>query len=401
MRRQKKGCSVIVEVVAVGTELLIGQIVDTNSAHIGAQLAEAGFDAHYQVTVGDNIDRLGRTIRTALERADAVILTGGMGPTQDDLTREAICAVTGRSMARDEEHAARITERIIARGGAVSETVLRMADFPEGGRPLPNSQGLALGTALSHEGRWILAVPGVPREMRAMVDEEVMPLLRRAAGKAAVIKSRLLRTWGYGESQVAQLLDDLYDSANPSIAFLISDMEVGVRITAKAPDEASAQALLDPVEAEVRRRLGDAVFAADEISNLDVIAALLAERGWRAAVHEVGTAGRVAAGIAESGRGVFAGGIISADLPAATSVELARRACDAFAAEVGVGIGEAVVVEDSGQSASIFPVTVMTPEGERSRDVRVFGTGERARAYGVIAAHHLLRLGVAGHWWQP
>lgn len=135
----------IVEVIAVGPELLIGQIVDTNSATIGARLAEGGLDAHYKVTVGDNLGRLSHSIQTALDRADAVILTGGMGPTQDDLTREAICLATERGMERDEDHAMRIRERVLARRGAVSDTVLKMADYPEGARPLPNSQGVALG----------------------------------------------------------------------------------------------------------------------------------------------------------------------------------------------------------------------------------------------------------------
>ena len=393
----------IVEVIAVGTELLIGQIVDTNSAAIGARLAEGGFDAHHQVTVGDNMDRLATAIRTALDRADAVILTGGMGPTQDDLTREAICAVTGRGMARDEEHAERIRQRITARRGVVNDTVLRMADYPEGATPLPNSQGVALGIALEHDGRWIFAVPGVPREMRAVVDEEVMPRLRRAAGKAAVITSRVLHTWGYGESQVAELLDDLYRSTNPSIAFLISDMEVRVRITAKGADAAATAALLQPVEEEVRRRLGSAVFAVDDATNIDVVAGLLAGRRWRAAVREVGTVGLVAAALAShsgstAAEAVFAG---ATTLPAddtTTAADLAAAAAKDFDAEVGVGVAAPEVVEDAGHPASIFPIAVVTPEGAETREMRFFGTGERARAYAVIAAQHLLRLAVAGDW---
>lgn len=375
----------IVEVIAVGTELLIGQIINSNAAHIGQRLADEGFDAHHQVTVGDNLGRLSEAITTALQRADAVILTGGVGPTQDDLTREAICAATGRTMRRDEAHAGRIHDRIMARRGSVADSVLRMADYPDGAEPLPNTQGVALGVALNHEGQWIFAVPGVPREMTAMVDREVMPRLRLAAGKAAVIRSRVLHTWGFGESQVAEMLDDLYESTNPSIAFLISDMEVKVRITAKAEHEESVEALIGPVETEVRKRLGDVVFATDAETNLDVISRLL--DGRRVGVHEVATAGMVTHRL--SGITGFAGGTTTVSGPDAT--DLARQAAAAFAVDVGLGVSEARVVEDSGEEATEVTFAVVTRDGDTTRDMRFFGTGERARSYAVIAALHVLR----------
>jgi nicotinamide-nucleotide amidase len=376
---------VIVEVIAVGTELLIGQIINSNVAFIGQRLADEGFDSHYQVTVGDNLDRLSSAITTALGRADAVILTGGVGPTQDDLTREAICAATGRDMCRDEAHAQRIHDRIMARRGFVADSVLRMADYPEGAEPLPNTQGVALGVALLQDGKWICAVPGVPREMSAMVDMEVMPRLRAASGKAAVIRSRVLHTWGYGESQVAEILDDLYASTNPSIAFLISDMEVKVRITAKADDAESVEALIAPVEAEVRTRLGDVVFATDEETNLDVIGRELGRR--QVGVFEVATAGMVTHRL--SGVMGFAGGTT---VPIGSeALDLARRAASVFGAEIGLGVSEPRIVEDSGEQATEVTFAVVTPDGETSRDMRFFGTGERARSYAAIAALHVLR----------
>ena len=389
----------IVEVIAVGTELLIGQIVNTNGSWIGSRLAEEGFDSHYQVTVGDNLDRLTGAIRTAHSRADAVILTGGIGPTQDDLTREAICAATGREMARDQDHAEKIRERVMARRGFVSDSVMRMADYPHGAEPLPNSQGVALGVALLHEGKWVFAVPGVPREMRALLDEQIMPRLRAAAGRPTAIASRVLHTWGYGESQVAEILDDLYASTNPSIAFLISDMEVKVRITAKAEDAESAHGLISPVEAEIRRRLENIIFATDEESNLDVIHRLLADSGWSVAVCEVATAGQVGSRLAATIPDAFAG---SATLTASTSdaLELARRARDEFAADVGLGVASADVVDDSGEFASVIPMALATPHDARQREMRFFGVGERAQSYAAIAALHLLRLGVAGQPWE-
>lgn len=374
----------IVEVIAVGTELLIGQIVNSNVAYIGRRLAEEGFDAHLQVTVGDNLERVAEAIGAALGRADAVILTGGIGPTQDDLTREAICRATGREMSRDDEHADRIYQRIMARRGVVADSALRMADYPEGAEPLANTQGVALGVALHHEGRWIMAVPGVPREMVAMLDREVMPRLRVAAGKAAVLKSKVLHTWGYGESQVAEILDDLYAATNPSIAFLIADMEVRVRITAKADDEPGAAALIAPVEAVVRERLGDVVFAVDDETCLDVITRLLDER--RLAVAEVATAGMVTHRL----RAIpgFAGGMTT---PSGNALELAHLARRQFGADVGLGVSAARLVEDSGQQASEVTIAVVTDDGTHQREMRFFGTGEQAWSYATSAALHVLR----------
>lgn len=378
----------IVEVISVGTELLIGQIVNSNAAWIGRRLAEEGFDVNHQVTVGDNLARLSGTITTALQRADAVIMTGGIGPTQDDLTREAICLATGRAMDRDDEHAERIRRRILARRAVVAETVLRMAEYPAGAEPLPNTQGVALGVALRHNSGWIFAVPGVPREMSAMIDTEVMPRLRRAAGKAAIIRSRVLHTWGYGESQVSEMLDDLYASTNPSIAFLISDMEVRVRITAKADTEDEVETSIAPIEDEVRSRLGDAVFATDDKTVLDVISSALEDQQWTVAVHEDATDGLVLHRLSALDR--FAGGSLIRGR--ATATDLAKHAATAFDANVGVGISVPAIVEDAGDLATEIEVAVATPVSTSSNEMRFFGIGERARAYAAIAALHRLRI---------
>lgn len=239
-----------------------------------------------------------------------------------------------------------------------------------------------------------------------MLDDEVMPILRRAAGKAEVIKSRVLHTWGYGEAQVAQLLDDLSGRANPSIAFLISDMDVGVRITAKSTSDNAAKALLAPVADEVRRRLGAAVFATDDVTNLDVLTGTLADQDRRVSVCEVGTAGNVAARLAEHDSAVFAGGVTLPADDITDAAALAERALDTFGSAVGVGVSAPELVDDSGQLASVFSICVITPEQSTTRKMRLFGTGERARSYAVMATHHLLRLAVSGNvsfqaWTEP
>jgi nicotinamide-nucleotide amidase len=369
----------IVEVIAVGTELLIGQIVNTNAAYIGAALAEDGFDSHYQVTVGDNLARLLSAIEAALERADAVVMCGGIGPTQDDLTREAMAAVAGRTMVRDHDHASWIEARVRSQSGSVNPTVLRMADIPEGAESLPNANGVALGVALEHEGKWIFAVPGVPVEMRAMIDGEIMPRLRRLAGEATVLRSRLLRTWGLGESRIAETVDDLFESANPSVAFLISDMEVKIRISAKAEDPTAADRLIAPIENEIRARLGDIVFGVDEETVERIVVDALHARGWTIATSEVATLGQVGARIALAGEEVFEGSVIMSGRPPPADVTLT--------------VGPIGPDLDPGPRITRqVEMTVMTPSGDSTRVFDFGGDDERVRSFATIAALHLIRL---------
>src|SRR5665811_76577 len=255
---------VIVEVIVVGTELLLGQIVNTNGSHIGARIADLGLDAHYQQTVGDNLTRMVAAIELAISRADAVIITGGIGPTQDDITREAICEATGRPMAFSDEYAAALRARYAEWSREMPESNLRQAEHPEGAELLPNPRGTAPGIALEYEGTLIFAVPGVPAEMHMLLDRQVLPRIKEKAGIESVLVSRVIRTWGRGESSIAERLGDLFDaSTNPSMAFLASSGEIKVRLTAKAPTVDEAEALIAPVQAEVVERLGPLVFGID------------------------------------------------------------------------------------------------------------------------------------------
>ncbi|MEX1125826.1 MAG: molybdopterin-binding protein [Acidimicrobiia bacterium] len=377
----------IVEVVAVGTELLIGQITNSNATHIGARLAEEGHDAHFQVTVGDNISRLVSALEVALSRSDAVVITGGIGPTQDDLTREAICQVAGRHMTRDQAHADWIRGRVSSQGGTPTDTVLRMADLPEGAEGLPNVNGVALGVAIEHEGKWLFAIPGVPVEMTTMLDKEVLPRLQRIAGNAAVLRSRMIRTWGMGESRVAELLDDLFLSTNPSVAFLITDMEVRVRITAKADDHDTAGGLIAPIEEEVRNRLGAAVFGVDDETVERMIVGELAALGWTMSTVEVATLGQVGGRIAaeDQDRSVFAGSSI-----------VGRPVHDiAPTADVVLTVG-AIGEDPDPARRTTRPVemTVTTPHHETKQVFDFGGDDERVRSFATIAGLHLIRIAV-------
>jgi nicotinamide-nucleotide amidase len=247
---------VIAEVVSVGTELLLGEIVNSNASVIARRLADAGYDAHHQVTVGDNLDRIVEVMRIACDRTDVVVVTGGIGPTRDDLTKDAVCVVAGVSMSRDADHAAFVHDHVMRSRGIVRESVLRMADLPAGAEPLANGNGLALGLAIECAGAWLFVLPGVPKEMELMLDEEVVPRLRALSG-GETVRSAVVRTRGLGESEVAHRLDALFAGTNPSIAFRIADAEVHVRITAKAASVQEADAMLAEMTARVSALLPD------------------------------------------------------------------------------------------------------------------------------------------------
>ena len=388
----------IVELIAVGTELLLGQIVNSNAAAIGMRLADEGFDAHYQVTVGDNLARLTQTISTALERADAVILTGGIGPTQDDLTKDALCALTGAGMIRDEVHAEKIRARVAATGGPPPTSALRMADYPEGSEPLPNRNGAALGVALKHQGKLVFAVPGVPREMTVMIDEQVMPRLRAAVDAPTVLRSLVIKTWGHGEAHISDVLADLYVSTNPSIAYLIDETEVRVRISAKADDEAQAFALIQPVRDEVERRLEGTVFGYDEDTGIGVLGRELDQRSWSIGIGEIATAGLVSSRLAAHPAISFAGGTTLPGTTETDALTLARQVAQELGADVAVGIGRAEPDDEQTRAAMVVPLAVVTPEGDKEHAIRVLGDGERARTHAASTAVHIARLAVQGRW---
>jgi len=409
---------VIVEVVAVGTELLLGQIVNGNAATIGSRIAEEGHDAHYQVVVGDNITRIASAIREATRRADAVILTGGLGPTQDDLTREAICEATGRPMVFDDDVADHLRARFAALGRAMPDANLRQAERPKGALQLENTKGTAPGLALDHEGTWIFALPGVPEEMVRLLEDEVLPRLR-TAGEHAVLRSRLLRTWGSTESKVAEILGDLYGPANPSLAFLASGGEIKIRITAKAQTDADAEAMIAPLEREVRSRLGSLVFATDQDTIEAVLLRRLEERHWSLATAESATGGMIAARLTSvpGASKVFRGAavtyatelkstVLGVDTLGAdgvvsepTALAMADGAARMLGADVVISVTGSAGPEPQEQPVGTMVVAVRTPDAAKARTLQLPGDRERVRTYTVTAALHLARLAVTGQWW--
>ncbi|MFV0317634.1 MAG: CinA family nicotinamide mononucleotide deamidase-related protein, partial [Microthrixaceae bacterium] len=312
-----------VEVVAIGTELLLGQIQDTNSSWIGEQLALAGLDSHYQVKVGDNLERMVEVIEVALTRSDAVICCGGLGPTQDDLTRNALAAVMGVPLESDEEMEERIVSMFAGRGRRMPMNNLLQANKPRGASFIDQMPGTAPGLVCPVErgelgGSVIYAVPGVPWEMREMVSGTVVPDLLRRGGITGVIRSRVLRTWGESESGLAELLapriTELDGLGNPTIAFLASGAEgLKVRVTAKCDTAAEADATLDAEEARLRDVLGPLVFGVDDDTMESVVLDMLRERSLTLATAESLTGGMVGSRLCDvaGASDVYLGGVVS------------------------------------------------------------------------------------------
>lgn len=410
--------SVIVEVIAVGTELLLGQIVNTNALFIGAALADHGLDAHFQQVVGDNLDRVSTAIRTAVDRSDAVIITGGIGPTRDDLTREALCEATGREMVFNEDYALELRAMFEVRGREMPESNLRQAEHPEGSELMSNPKGSAPGIALEHEGSVVFCVPGVPREMQHMMTEEVVPRIAARSDGPSVVKSRLLRTWGQSESMIAEILDDLYvASTNPSVAFLASAGEIKIRITAKAESQEKATDLIEPVEAEVKTRLAPWYFGTDDETVHRLIFRHLGDKGWTIGTAESMTGGLVSASLtAEPGASKYVmGGVVAYDeelkrrflgvsdvdavVNEETALEMALGGRKLLETDVVVAVTGSAGPEPMEKPVGTVIIAVATPEDARARELHLPGDRERIREYGTTSALHVARLGISGKWW--
>ncbi|MBT5905114.1 MAG: competence/damage-inducible protein A [Acidimicrobiaceae bacterium] len=417
------------EIVAVGTELLLGQIVDTNSAWIGEQLALAGIDCHRHTSVGDNRDRMLAAMGEALERSDAVIVTGGLGPTQDDITRDVIAELLGVGLVRDESLVARIEAVFGGRGRPMPANNLRQADVPVGARTIDQMPGTApglvcpVGTPSSPDAdgdgddspKVMYAVPGVPWEMHQMVEGTILPDLKRRAGISSVIRSRTLRTWGRSESGLAEDLADEIDridrDGGATIAFLASGMEgLKVRLTAKAATDAEVDALLADGEARVRAIAGPIVFGVDDQTMESVVLDLLVAQGLRLATAESLTGGMIGTRLTEvpgSSR-AFMGSIVAYDGEVKRSLlgvsegpvvseeavrAMALGACERLGADVSVAVtGVAGPDPQEGQEpGTVWMATCVDGEVQAVRTRWPFDR-TRIRQFTVITVLDALRI---------
>lgn len=408
------------EIISVGTELLLGQIANTNAQVMSQWLAEVGVDVLFHVTIGDNEERMAGALAEALRRSDVIIITGGLGPTHDDLTREAIALATARALVRDEQIERWLRELFTKLGREMPEMNLRQADVPQGAVSIPNPLGTAPGVDLTIDGSRIFAVPGVPAEMESMMKRWVLPALAQVTG--AVIKSRIVRVVGLGESDVARrvraTIEGLEGAEGATIAILASAGEVKLRITAKAPDEARALSQIAPVEQELRTTLGRAVVGADDEVIEVVIGEAMRQRGLTLAVAESFTGGMVAStliGAAGASRFLKAGYICYSDeakvrdvgvpqslikeygsVSAAVAEAMALGARQRAETELAISTtGEAGPVPLSDVQGHVF-VALAWEGGSTSRELRLPGDRAAIRRRGSLAALDLLRLWLNG-----
>ncbi|RLB39836.1 MAG: competence/damage-inducible protein A [Deltaproteobacteria bacterium] len=284
------------EIVTIGTELLLGQIVDTNTTYLARELGRIGVEVVYRTAVGDRMEEIVQVLQVALGRCDLVLSTGGIGPTLDDMTREAVARVGGVPLVFREDLMAGIEGIFRRYGYTMSENNRRQAYVPQGSTAISNPVGTAPGFILEVEGKPVISLPGVPSELEFLMTREVIPWLRKRYGlKRRNIKYRLLKVVGLGESKVDAIIGDLMkEGANPEVGLLASVGEITIRIAAAAESEEAADALIEPVEQEIISRLGDRIFGKDVETLAGVMVDLLASQGLTLSILEPFTGGKAA-----------------------------------------------------------------------------------------------------------
>ena len=412
-----------VEVLAVGTELLLGQISNTNAAWLGQELAAIGVDVHFGQVVGDNHARIVRSLRTALARNDGVIMCGGLGPTQDDITREAIAEVMNVELVRDQELVTTIAGFFSSRGRDMPANNARQADVPAGATIIRQARGTAPGLICPVGNKVVYAVPGVPYEMSEMFERAIAPDLKERLadeGMTATITSKVLRTWGTSESGLAEALNERFDVLADghlpvTIAFLASGIEgIKVRITAKGDDDAHAQELLATEEAEVRaileRSFGDIIFGVDDETMEVAVSKCLLRRGLTLGLAESVTGGIIASRLVDvvGASAWFRGGVVSyasdvkfnvlgvTEGPVVSpeaAIEMAVGAARVLGADCGLSItGVAGPEQQDGHEVGTVFVGISVPGAEPfATRLQMPGDRARIRQYSAISALDLLR----------
>jgi nicotinamide-nucleotide amidase len=372
------------EIISIGTEILLGEILDTNTQYIASRLPALGIDLYYTSVVGDNLGRLVEVICRAWERSDLVLATGGLGPTEDDLTREAIAQVLGEEPAIDPALERGLRELFGSRGIPMPERNVKQAALIPSARAIPNPRGTAPGWWVERDGRIIVAMPGPPTEMQRMWDAEVAPELERRR-PGAVLVVRTLKTIGIGEAAVDEMVSPLLKSSNPSIGVYSRADGIHLRIAAKAASVEEARRLIEPVEGEARRILGRAVWGADDDTLEAAVGAMLRQRGLTLATMESCTGGLLASTITDvpGSSDYYKGGLVSyaTEMKIAWGVDrqviaehgvisaecaqaMARAARERLGADVGIGV-TGIAGPDPQEDKPVGTVHIAVALGER------------------------------------
>jgi nicotinamide-nucleotide amidase len=400
------------EILSIGTELLLGHITDTNANYLAQQLNGLGINLFFVSEVGDNLGRLTETLHRAHERADLVVMTGGLGPTEDDLSREAIAAVLGETPHVDPTLETELRAFFASRGIEMPEHNLKQAWVIPSVTPLANPVGTAPGWWAERDGKIIVAMPGVPHEMMRMWEHEVVPRLRPHTG--ASLFTRILRVTGLGESTVEERLDPIIHTNNPTVATYAKRDAVDVRITAQAATHGEAEQLVAGVETQARELLGQHVFGIDDQTLQSGVLAMLIERKLTLATMESCTGGLLASLITDvpGSSNAFLGGLVSyatemkiawgvpreiiethGVISAETAKAMAEAARQRLGADVGVGItGVAGPDEQEGKPVGTVHIAVATPTGTRATSQHFRGGRSEIKWRAAITALSLLRL---------
>ncbi len=383
------------EIVSVGTELLLGQIVDTDAVYLAKMLSRLGIGIYHRSTVGDNPERLKETLELALSRADLVITVGGLGPTQDDLTKEMVAEVLGDTFVEDAAHVQWLKDRASLRGwGNLPDSFMKQALVPKHGRGIPNPQGTALGALFEMGGKIAICLPGPPNELIPMTNDSVEPYLsEKTSGTRSIILSRTLRIAGMGESLVEERAKDLMTSDNPTVAPYAKTSEVHLRITARAATPEDAEALIAPREAALRERLGDVVYGVDNETLEGAVIGLLKLLGQSVAVAESCTGGLIAKRLTDvpDASHVFGLGLVTYSNEAKIKylnvpTETIERV-GAVSAETAQAMAVGARIAD-GADIGISTTGIAGPGG--GSDAKPIGTVHIGLAWdgGVISEHH-------------
>jgi competence/damage-inducible protein CinA-like protein len=374
------------EILTIGTELLLGEILDTNAKDIGLYLRKIGVDLFRITTVGDNPDRIGQAVKDASERAEIVIMTGGLGPTVDDATREGVAIAFGLQPKFYPDLWEDIKTRFALFGRRPTENNRNQAHLPEGAQPIRNPVGTAPGFILEVDDCAIIAVPGVPAEMKYLFEKSVIPYLCKQFDLDEIIKTRIVRTAGQGESWLDEKIHDLEESTNPTLGMSAHPGRVDLRITAKATDLGDAEKMITGMETLLRERVGKYIYGVDDETLESSTLALLEELDWKIATLEVGTNGLLAGSLSafvETFHGGWVLPMISDLKELESQLTLAMRSCRT---EVGL----AVAVQKTDDQLQLW-LHLDTPWGQRTRQRSFGGAPQNAPAWAESLALDFLR----------
>ena len=375
------------EILSIGTEILLGEIVDTNAQYIARALRDAGIDLYRKTTVGDNAQRIAQAVREALERSEIIITSGGLGPTVDDLTREGVAMAVGVEMEYLPELWEQIEERFRRFGRQPTENNKRQALIPKGAIPVENPVGTAPAFIVLAPGdKSIISLPGVPREMEYLMDNAVMPFLAEHYQLHGIIKSLTLHTSGAGESQIDDLIGDLEKGSNPTVGLSAHAGQVDIRITAKAESLSAAQDLIEPVELAIRQRLGKWIYGVDDQTLQEAALQQLKSLGWQLGVIEAGLDGRLSQLLTAAGSALI-GSKVLPELPERARLEeLTKDFHSSQSTEISLGIG----LYPCGEKQEIF-IVLITPEKEKQLSRSYGGPPQLAQTWAVNMGLDLIR----------